>query len=122
MTLEVEAARIESEHRRNRIMLTLKIIHTSQDGGRTTHIFTGERMSHTEIEKTTHYNSELTSDELLFFIVGELADSSSTQPYVMSNVTIFNGNDYQTVFILPASECFVMANGKTVDSFSTYYK
>ena len=102
-------------------MLTLKVIHTDIEGGRTTHLFAGERISHAEIEYTDH-NREFTSEDPYFFQIGELSKSSSTQPYVITSVTIFDGNDVQQIYILPKSECFIMANGKTVDSFSAYYK
>lgn len=102
-------------------MLTLKIIHTDLQGGRTTHLFSGERLSHTETEHTDH-SIEFTSDDQYFFLIGELTKTNSIQPFIVSLVEIFDGNDRYSVTILPHSECFVMSNGKTVDSFSAYYK
>lgn len=101
-------------------MLTLKVIHTEFEGGRITHLFAGERISHVEIESTNH-RDEFISDKD-FFQIGKFTNPCSIQPYVTSTVTIFDGNDYQTIQILPKSECFIMSNGKTVDSFSSYYK
>lgn len=102
-------------------MLTLKVIHIDQNGGRTTYLFSGERFSHTEKEETTHYNDAYTHEDT-YFMIGTLPDSSSKEPYIMSEVDIFDGNEYQKVYILPKAECFIMSNGKTVDAFSTYYK
>jgi hypothetical protein len=103
-------------------MLTLKILHTDNEGGKTTYLFAGERISHTEVEQTNHSMEFKTLEENDYFLVGEFANELSKQPYVMSTVNIFDGNDYQTIQILPKSECFVMSNGKTVDTFSAYYK
>ena len=101
-------------------MLTLKIIYTDIYGGKETHIFAGERISHIETECSDHC-TEFT-EEGDFFKIGELIKSSSTQPFVISRVLLFDGNDVQTIHILPKSECFIMSNGKTVDAFSCYYK
>jgi hypothetical protein len=102
-------------------MLSLKIIHTDINGGRTTHLFSGERISHIEEESTNH-TLDYFSEHPYYFMVGQLTQSSSTQPYVKSVVTVFDGNDLQEILILPLSECYIMADGKTIDTFSSYFK
>lgn len=101
-------------------MMTLKIIHTDINGGRTTYLFSGERFLHTEAESTDHCMDFEEEDD--YFVVGELSKSSSVQPFVWSCVKLFDGDDYQTINILPKSECFIMSEGKTVDTFACYYK
>lgn len=102
-------------------MLTLKVIHLDYLDNRTTHLFAGERISHTEIQHSD-FSQECISEEQDFFQIGEIPKVKDKQTYVISEVTIFDGNDTQKIYILPKSECFVMSNGKTVDVFSSYYK
>ena len=102
-------------------MLTLKVIHLDNLDNKTTHLFAGERISHTEIQYSD-FNKEFSSVEQDFFQIGELPNHSDEQSYVISKVMIFDGNDTQKIYILPKSDCFIMANGKTVDVFSSYYK
>jgi hypothetical protein len=101
-------------------MLTLKIIHTDFEGGKTTHLFAGERITHSEVETTDHAINF--NEEHDFFLIGKHENELSKQPYVTSTVRIFDGNDDQTIHLLPLCDCFVMANGKTIDVFSSYYK
>lgn len=100
-------------------MLTLKIItHDSLDN-HSTHIFYGERISHTEYETTKHIMGDIPS----VVAIGFIEETTSEQPFITSMVRIFKPDStVQDITIYPHADCFIMENGKTVDSFSVFFK
>jgi hypothetical protein len=101
-------------------MLTLKVVSTDIDGNVTTNLFYGESINHTErLEKAdglkTYTNAKY---------VGSLMNMAGTQEFVASHVLINDSDGYQkdNILVLPYSECFIMANGRTVDKFISSFK
>ena len=101
-------------------MLTLKVITRDLKGLSETHILYGERIQHIEME-SHNYQMKFSSDEQ---VIGSLPDKESEQKFVFSRVFIFGDNGVPKIllYIMPHADCFVMYNGKTVDSFSTVYR
>jgi len=101
-------------------MLTLKVITTDKDGLQETSLFSAESISHTErIEKQSGI-----SNYADVWILGAPPESMSEQTFVASHVLMYDDDRIlkQALLILPKSDCFVMDNGKTVDTFYSYYK
>jgi hypothetical protein len=101
-------------------MLTLKVITTDRDGQVETHIYYGESMSHTERIIKASEMKKFTGASF----IGSIINESSEQQFVSCDV-IITGKDVSgnhRLLILPASECFIMENGKTVDTFSSDFK
>jgi hypothetical protein len=97
-------------------MLTLKVITTNGNGETTTRVFTGDSISHVEKKDNNHQKHFMLND----IVVGTLDGSTSKQEYYYSLVTIYNkdGSYEGTVYVFPFSNCFIMENGRTVDSFT----
>lgn len=100
-------------------MLTLKVRTQDNLDNFTTYLFAGEIISHEEYTETDHMINYNQHD----MVVGEIAKTSSVQPYVVSCVRIFKELDsYKDIIIMPKADCFIMENGRTVDTFKTYFK
>jgi hypothetical protein len=100
-------------------MLTLKIVTLDNLNNTTTYLFSGEIISHEEYVETDHMIDYDQHD----MCVGTLDKTSSTQPFVVSCARIFKDKEnFIDIVILPKADCFVMENGKTVDSFKVYFK
>ena len=98
-------------------MLTLKVITTDILDNRTTYLLTGERISHKEWETNDR------SVDYGCLTLGNIdRDKVSDQKFIVSSVDLSDGDYSKEVIILPFAECFIMENGKTVDSFSVTYK
>ena len=103
-------------------MLTLKVITTDLEGQNKTHLFYGERIQHKEISADKRLEFNLGANQS---VIGTMSDTpSSTQPYTYSTVFIYGESDTPKLllWILPCSDCYVMQNGKTIDTFSARYK
>jgi len=101
-------------------MLTLKVITTDIDGNITTNLFYGESINHTErIEKADGLKSYIDAK-----YVGSLMDTNSQQEFVASQILIHDSDNHlkDNIIVLPYSECFIMANGRTVDKFVSAFK
>jgi len=98
-------------------MLTLKVITTDSLGNRITHILTGERISHREFETQ---DRDVDYGCLTLGYLNE--EKISDQGFTISFVDLSEGDYIKEVIIFPLAECFIMENGKTVDSFSCTYK
>ena len=99
-------------------MLTLKVINTDTNGIKSTRLFSAESITHKEYFTDDHciYDRviENTPDVIC---VGQIARTSSSQKFTVSDVAIHEGAHFVEIFILPQSECYIMCDGKTVDSF-----
>jgi hypothetical protein len=101
-------------------MLTLKVFSIDQNDERQTTVFYGDSISHTE--------RLIKASELKSFTdakyVGSIINESSEQEFVSSHVVIYNADRTikEILLILPKSDCFIMENGKTVDTFYSHFK
>jgi hypothetical protein len=106
-------------------MLTLKVITTDIEGQNETHLFYGERIQHKETESKDHMMKfVMTQNEMVISSSALSETPSSGQAYQMSRVFIYGDGDTpkQLLWILPCADCFVMYNGKTIDTFSARFK
>ena len=100
-------------------MLTLKVITTDVKDNRITYLLTGERISYRKWE---------TNDRKIDYgclVLGDIdKDKISDQPFEVVCINLSDGeyNKEDDIVILPLAQCFIMENGKTVDSFSCIYK
>ena len=97
-------------------MLTLKVVELSDiEGFRKVHLFTAERIVHVEHEHTDHTLEAYSSVQ-----IGELSNPDSKQQFNTSFVQLYSTDKAlkQDIFIFPNADCFIMENGKTVDTFS----
>ena len=103
-------------------MLTLKVITTDIDGQKGTHLFYGDRISHRERE-SNDYRLKFAESESVF-VIGYLPDKASEQKFTYSDIWIYEGGNVPKILVyaLPMSECFVMENGRTIDSFGAHYQ
>jgi len=99
-------------------MLTLKVVQTGNHGDTITHVLHGDRISHTEEESNNH-NLKFMSNEI---VLGSQSGAESKQKFTMSIVRIFKGESYNDYIILPTATCYIMADGKTVDSFMIHFQ
>jgi hypothetical protein len=102
-------------------MLTLKVITIDTDDDRAVTLYSADHISHfATIEKRKDLPNKFPSAQR----VGTLADSSSDQELIISHVILWNGDRSikEDLLILPKSDCFIMEEGKTVDTFYSYFK
>ena len=100
-------------------MLTLKVITKDIDGANQTSIFSGESITHTErVEKPSILQSLPTNAR----VVGNI-NSEGTQDFIASYVFIYEKGGFIKEFLLivPKSDCFIMEDGKTVDTFYSHF-
>jgi len=101
-------------------MLTLKVITTDIDGKAVTHLLSGDAITHREYFTKDHcILSKMRENSPMVRCIGEIQETSSEQPFIVSEVQIYEDNhSYKNeLFILPKAECYIMENGKTVDTF-----
>jgi hypothetical protein len=106
-------------------MLTLKIVTTDQDGQTETHILNGDSIIHKEYFSADHSIVPKTQEKnSSTWILGSMIESSSTQKFIVSEVKIYDETRHckNDLFILPKADCYIMYNGKTVDSFFCQYE
>jgi hypothetical protein len=103
-------------------MLTLKVITTDIDGQKGTHLFNCDHLTHRERE-SNDYQLKFANDEKVY-VIGYLPDKESKQKFTYSDIWLYDGGNEpkMLIYALPRSECFVMNNGKTVDSFGAYFE
>jgi hypothetical protein len=93
--------------------MTLKIVSMSIDGILTASIFSGCEISHTEriipIREAWGGSDVIT--------VGEVGNPNSEQWCYVSYVNILDKDVVKRITVLPKSDCYIMEDGKTVDSF-----
>jgi hypothetical protein len=101
-------------------MLVLKVITIDVDDDKATTLYSADHISHFAIkEKRKDLGSKYPSAQR----VGMLADSSSEQELLVSRVILYNldRSIKEDLIILPKSDCFIMQDGKTVDTFYSYF-
>jgi hypothetical protein len=106
-------------------MLTLKVITTDLEGQKETHLFYGEHIQHKETENTDHQVTfNLTENEMVISSCDLSETPNSKQGYSISRVFIYGDGETpkQLLWILPCSDCYIMHEGKTIDTFSARFK
>jgi len=101
-------------------MLTLKVITTDQDGQTETHLFNGDSIVHKEYFSADHcIVSKIQENNSTTWIIGTMVETSSTQKFIASDVHIYDEDRCvkHLLFICPKAGCYIMDNGKTIDSF-----
>ena len=106
-------------------MFTLKVITQDLEGLRETHLFSAKRIQHTGID-TNDYKIELGKGYLNTVTIGSLPDKTEGigQMFNYCRVFLYGEEDHPEtlLYILPYAECFITEEGKTVDTFGSYYK
>lgn len=99
-------------------MLVLKTKSIDEEGREWVEVFEAERIAHSETRNDDH-----TFEPLTDLVIGKLSGSSSKQPFILSHVRLFSptGTLKNDIAILPMTQCWIMENGKTVDSFISRY-
>lgn len=106
-------------------MLTLKVITIDFNGQSETHLFYGERIQHKETESSDHQPKFTMIQNEMVISTSNLSETpDSKQKYQMSRVFIYGDNDTpkQLLWILPCADCYIMHEGKTIDTFSARFK
>jgi hypothetical protein len=106
-------------------MLTLKIITTNVDGISQTYIFSGDAVSHKEYFSEDHYLAKKKVEEnSTIWYIGSLVESSSKQKFVASDIYIYDEDRVckNIIFVTAKADCYIMENGKTIDSFFLTYE
>lgn len=101
-------------------MLTLKVTTTDLDGQTETHLFNGDSFSHKEYFSADHcIIPKIKVKNPATWIIGNLIETTSTQKFTVSEVTIYDDSRFlkNLLFICPKADCYIMDDGKTVDSF-----
>jgi hypothetical protein len=101
-------------------MLTLKVVTTDLDGQTETYLLNGDSITHKEYFSADHCIVFKTRENnSTTWIIGDMIETSGTQKFTVSEVKIYDEDRYckNDLFILPKAECYIMDNGKTIDSF-----
>lgn len=101
-------------------MLTLKVVTTDQDGQTETHLLNGDSITHKEYFSADHcIVPKIRERNSTTWILGNMVETSSTQKFIVSEVKVYDENRSckNDLFITPKADCYIMDNGKTVDSF-----
>jgi hypothetical protein len=101
-------------------MLTLKVITTDIEGLTETHVFNGDSIKHKESFSIDHSIAKKAfENNSTMWIIGKMLETSSTQKFTVSDIEIFDEdrNLKHIMLILPKASCYIMDNGKTIDSF-----
>lgn len=102
-------------------MLTLKVITTDPVGQKETHLFSGASIKHKEYSSTDHnILAKVRQNSPTAWILGDLPGSRTGQEFTVSDVYIYDEdrNLSQLLFIAPNADCYIMENGRTIDSLS----
>jgi hypothetical protein len=105
-------------------MLTLKVITTDQNGQSEVHLLNGDSITHKEYFSSDHcIIPKMREKNSTTWILGNMSETSSKQKFVVSEVKIYDEDRYckNDLFIVPKADCYIMDNGKTVDSFGCTY-
>lgn len=106
-------------------MLTLKVVTTGQDGQSEVYILNGDSITHKEYFSADHsIVPKIQEKNGTTWILGSMIETSNTQKFTVSEVKVYDEDRYckNDLFILPKAECYIMENGKTVDSFFCYFE
>jgi hypothetical protein len=106
-------------------MLTLKVITTDLEGQTETHILNGYSITHKEYFSSDHCIVSKTKEEnTSTWILGDMIETSGTQKFTVSEVKVYDEDRYciNDLLILPKAECYIMENGKTVDTFFCWFE
>jgi len=106
-------------------MLTLKIITTNVDGIIESYLFSGDAISHTESFSQDHYLAKKRIEEnSSIWYLGSLIESSSKQQFTFSDIYVYDEDRVckNIIFVTAKADCYVMENGKTIDSFFLTYE
>jgi len=106
-------------------MLTLKVSSVDLNGQVEVTILTGESITHKEyFSKDHNLRAKIKENTPHWWIVGNIMDTSGESPFVVSEVRIYDGERYciNELFIFPKADCYIMENGKTVDTFSCNFQ
>lgn len=101
-------------------MLTLKVVTTDIDGQTEIYLFAGDSIKHKESFSTDHSIAKKAfENNSTMWIIGKMAETSSIQKFTISDIEIFDEdrNLKHIMLVLPKADCYVMDNGKTIDSF-----
>ncbi len=105
-------------------MLTLKVITTDQDGQIETVLFSGDSIAHKEYFSQDHsFQRKVVEKNDTLWCIGNMIETSSEQKFVVSDVVIYDEDRSlkHVLLILPKADCYIMENGKTIDSFFCTY-
>jgi len=106
-------------------MLTLKVITTDINGQDQTHLFSGDAICHKEYSSDDHcIVSKVSKNNASIWTIGSIKENSSTQKFGVSEVEIYDDDRYikNQLFIVPKSICYIMDDGKTIDTFGCYFE
>jgi hypothetical protein len=106
-------------------MLTLKISIVDLDGQTETHVLNGDSITHKEYFSNDHHIVTKTKEKnTTTWILGDMVETSGTQKFTVSEVKVYDEDRYckNDLLILPKAECYIMENGKTVDSFFCFFE
>jgi hypothetical protein len=106
-------------------MLTLKVVTTNKEGQVETNLFSGDSFTHKEYFSADHYIvSKAKVKNPITWVIGEIIESSSTQKFIVSEITIYDDERFlkNILFICPKADCYIMDDGRTIDSFFCTYE
>lgn len=106
-------------------MLTLKVITTDLNGQSETHVFGGDSFVHREyFSEDRSIATKIKQKNLDIWIIGSMVETSSTQKFTVSEVEVYDEDRClkHSLFIVPKADCYIMDNGKTVDSFFCWFE
>ena len=106
-------------------MLTLKVITTDLNGQSETHVFSGDSFVHREYFSDDHsIATKIKARNMDIWVVGNMVETSGTQKFTVSEVEIYDDSRClkNSLFIVPKAECYIMDDGKTVDSFFCWFE
>ncbi len=106
-------------------MLTLKITTTDLDDQTESIVLNGDSISHKEYFSSDHYIATKTREKNSgTWIIGNIIETSGTQKFTVSEVKVYDKDRYckNDLLILPKAECYIMENGKTVDTFFCWFE
>lgn len=106
-------------------MLTLKVITTDINEQSETHVFKGDTFVHREYFSEDHcISTKIKKENSDVWIVGNMEETSSSQKFTVSEIDIYGEDRYikNKLFILPKAGCYIMDDGKTIDSFFCFFE
>jgi hypothetical protein len=101
-------------------MLVLKVVSTDQDGQTETYLLNGDSITHKEYFSADHCIVQKVQEKnSTTWILGNMTETTGIQKFIVSEVKIYDEDRYckNDLFILPRADCYIMENGKTIDSF-----
>ena len=98
-------------------MLTFKVISKASLNSKTTHIFPADRINHTEQERNTRSTFKHADERE----VGEWPESEALFSVSFVNLHLPDGG-IDRLLIFPGAECYIMQDGKTVDSYQVEFQ